>query len=89
MQLKKDEHNNASPCLNVSNDDRLHTFKWIDCLAFPQHRQRLGIKELVVSVNVLEVFTQGAEGEVRVANPGLGAVRGPADKIHISNNSYR
>ena len=88
MQLKKDEHN-ASPCLNVSNDDRLHTFKWIDCLAFPQHRQRLRIKELVVSVDVLEVFTQGAEGEVRVANPGLGAVRGPADKIHISNNSYR
>ena len=87
MQLKKDEHN-ASPCLNVSNDDRLHTFKWIDCLAFPQHRQRLGIKELVVSVNVLEVFTQGAEGEVGVTNPGLGAVRRPADKIHISKNSY-
>ena len=59
-----------------------HTFKWIDRPAFPQHRQRLGVKELVVAVNVLEVFTQGAEGEVGVPNPGLGAVRRPANMIY-------
>ena len=72
---------------SIPNDDRLHTFKWIDCLAFPQHGQRLGVKELVVAVNVLEVFPQGPEGEVGVTYPGLGAVRGPADKIHFSKNS--
>ena len=68
--------------LSIPNDDRLHTFKWIDCLAFPQHGQRLGIKELVVAVNVLEVFTQGSEGEVGVTYPRLWTVRRPADNIY-------
>ena len=68
--------------LRDSNNSRLLTFKWIDCLALAQYRQRLGIIKLIVSVNVLEVLTQGPEGEVRVTYPRLGAVRRPADNIN-------
>ena len=65
----------------------LFTFKGVESFALAEHGQRLRVKELVIPVNVLEVFPESAERQVGVADAGLGAVGRPAGPVNMLGQS--
>ena len=69
---------------NFAFNKSVFTFERIKGFALSQDRQRFSIIELVITVNILKVFSESSEGQMRVADPRLWTVGRPAE--HIVNN---
>ena len=64
------------------------TFERIKSFAFSKNWQGFRIKELIIIINVLEVFTKGSKREMWVTNAGLGTVGRPAETMWMKEIKF-